>query len=145
MFGFGNKRAAAVDEAERYIRSMFAGLGGVEAKQLANQVFADPYVAGFLQVLTVHAVAGVFHSRMPDQTTITAILAAALDRMGPGYGAVVVKGLAEIGNSAHPLHANYLSGRYDGSEHVRALLASDEIIRNERFRSFRNFVTRHYL
>ncbi len=145
MFGFGDKRAAAVDEAELYIRSMFAGLGDAEGKPLPNQVFTDPYVAGFLQVLTVHAVAGVYHSRMPDQTTIAAIMVEALDRVYPGYGAAVVKGLVQIGNPAHPLHANYLTGRLDGSEHVRTLLASDEIIRNERFRSFRDFVTRHYL
>ncbi|MGB3335538.1 MAG: hypothetical protein WBA73_00015 [Devosia sp.] len=145
MFGFGNKRASALDEAERYIGSMFAGLGGVDGRQLPNQVFADPYVAGFLQVLTVHAVAAIYHARMPDQATIDAITAAALDRMVPGYGAVASKSLAEIANPAHALHANYLSGRRDGSEHIRTLLASDEIVRNERYQSFQDFVSRHYL
>jgi hypothetical protein len=47
MFGFGDKRAAAVDEVELYIRSMFAGLGGAGGQPMAKQVFTDPYVAGF--------------------------------------------------------------------------------------------------
>ena len=63
----------------------------------------------------------------------------------PDIAVVAVKGLDEFSDPTHPLHANYLSGCRDGSEHVRAVLASDEIIRNERFRSFRDFVTMHYL
>lgn len=144
MFGFGNKRAAAVDEAERYLRSLFTGLGEGEA-HLPHQVFADPYVVGFLQVLTVHSVANVYISRMPEPAAIAAIMAEALDRLAHGYGASAVKSLAEFGNPAHPLHAKYVSGRSDGSEHVRALLATDEVVRNERFHAFRAFVSRHYL
>lgn len=145
MFGFGDKRAAAVDEAERYIRSIFAGLGGEEGKLLPRQLFADPYVAGFLQVLTIHAVAVAYRSRMPEQATIAAIMAAALDRMFPGHGTTALESLAGAANPQHSLHAKYLSGRHDGSEHVRALLASDEIIRNEKFQSFRNVVNSHRL
>jgi hypothetical protein len=145
MFGFGDKRAEAVDETERYIKSMFAGLGDAEEQAFPDGALADPYVAGFLQVLTVHSVATVYLTRMPDEPALAEIVASALDRIAPGRGAVLRKGLAEFGDPAHPQHAAYVSGRRDGSEHVRALLASDEIARNQRYHSFRDFVERHYL
>lgn len=145
MFGFGDKRAAAVDEAERYIRAMFTGLGGVEGEHLPQAAFADPYVAGFLQVLTVHSVA-VFHlTRMPDQTAIVAVMAEALDRIAPGFGAAAAKGLAESSDPGHALHAQYSNGRHDGSEHIRTLMATDDIARDKPHRAFRDYVSRHYL
>ena len=59
MFGFGQKREKATEEAELYLRSIFAGLSEIKEEGLPGQVFADPYVAGFLQVPTTQAVANV--------------------------------------------------------------------------------------
>lgn len=145
MFGFGDKWTEAVDETERYMRSMFAGLGGDEGTAVPAEALADPYVSGFLQVLAVHSVATVYFSHMPNAEAVSDIMASALDRMALGYGAIVRKGIAELDDPLHPEHAVYMSGRRDGSEHVRALLASDEVVRNGRYHSFRDFVAGHYL
>lgn len=144
MFGLGNKRAKAVDETELYLKSIFAGLVETSGEAEASRAFADPYVAGFLQVLTTHAVATVYRFRMPDTGTINNIMGEALDRMAFGYGATARKGLAEFGNATHELYEQYLRGRHDGSEHVRTLFTSDGVARNEPHRKFREYVKRHY-
>ena len=143
MLGFADKRVKAVEETELYMRSMFAGLVAPD-ERLPVQVFADPYVAGFLQVLATHSVATAYLFRTPDTTTINEVLEQCLDRMVPGGGATVRLTLAAASVSAHPLHANYLAGRHDGSEHVRTLLASDEIARNEQHEAFRSVVKRYF-
>lgn len=145
MFRFGNKNARALDEAQKYIRSMFAGLGEAEGKHLPRQAFTDPYMIGFLQVLTTHSVATVYHSCMPNKATITSILAAALDRLFPGNGTAVSMRLSAVSNPVHPEHGAYLSGRHDGSEHVRALLASYDNLGSRTFSSFRDHVKQHHL
>lgn len=144
MFGFAGKRAKAVDEVELYVRSMFAGLGD-EDGPLPEAVFADPYVTGFLQVLTVHAVANVYRWRLPGEAAVTGIMLEALDRLGPGYGAAARKGLASIGYTAHPLHESHLAGRELGADHVATLFVHDGIARNEPHHSFREYVRKRYL
>ena len=144
MFGFRNKRAKATDEAVLYLRSMFAGLLEIEDEGLPDRVFSDPYVAGFLQVLTTHAVANVYRWRMPETTTINEILEEGLTRLR-GHGATARRTLEQSSAPTHVLHAQYLDGRRDGSEHVRTLFTSDGIARNAPHQSFRSYVKRHYL
>jgi hypothetical protein len=74
MFGFRNKQAKAADEAELYLRSMFTDVTGGNEEHLPDRVLADPYVAGFLQVLTTHAVANVYRWRMPNAAAINEVL-----------------------------------------------------------------------
>lgn len=144
MFGFGNNRSKAVDEVELYLRSMFAGLfegeGGIPAR-----VLEDPYVAGFLQVLTTHAVATVHRLRMPDAVTIDDIYEESLELMAPGHAAVARKVLDEVSVPTSPLHAQYLRGRQDGAEHVRTFFTNDGVARNNWHQAFRDHVTRSYL
>lgn len=144
MFGLG-KKEAAVNDADKYMRSMVAGLGAIEGKKLPSQAFADPYVAAFLQVLVVHATAVVYKGKMPDQMTVAGIMAAAMERMVPGYGSAVVNGVVEIGNPSHAQHTHYQVGRKEGTDYVRALMAGDQVSQDEAMRSFREYLTKHYL
>ena len=145
MFCFRDKRTAAIDEAGLYLRSIFANLTGLDGSPLPREVFADPYVIGFLQVLTTHAVAGVYHAGMPDQAGVVAIMITALNRMGARYGATARKNLTECGNPASRQHARYLEGRHDGSHHVWLGMATDEIARTQSYHAFREYVASHYL
>ncbi len=145
MFSFKNKRARAADEVALYLQSLFTGLIEEDGERLSDQVFADPYVAGFLQVLTTHAVANIYHFRMPDSTTINDILEECLNRLVPGCGATFRRTLDQSSAPTHPLHARYIGGRHIGSEHVQTLFTNDGISRNEHHRSFRNYLKSHYL
>lgn len=137
IFGLG-KKEAAIQDAEKYMRTMFAGM------QVPNQVFGDPYIAAFLQVLAVHATNVVYKGNLPDQMTVAAIMAASLDKMVPGYGLAVVKGLVEVGNPAHASHTNYTVGRSEANQYVKALIVGDQVTAHEMMQSFREFATRNY-
>jgi hypothetical protein len=145
MFGFRSKRDKAVEQAELYLRSIFAGLAGPQGEPLPVRTFADPYVVGFLEVLTTHAVATVYRFRMPDAAALTAIMAEALDRMAFGYGGAARSAVIQHGSPTGELHHQYLRGREDGVEHVRTLFTHDGIARNGPHRMFRDYVKRHYL
>ncbi len=71
-------------------------------------------------------------------------MAAALDKMVPGYGIKIVEGVIEVGNSGHAFHTNYIVGRNEANEYVKALIVGDQVTANEMMRSFRDFVTRNY-
>jgi len=144
MFGFGNKQAAAIDETDLYIRSILSGLGE-EARPLPPELFADPYVLGFLELLTVHATATVYRYRTPKPEKLAAIMASAVDRIVPGSGNSVGKLLAELKDPADPDHADYRRGREDGSAHVHNLMATDEIARNQRYHAFRAYIEARFL
>ena len=143
VFGHQDKRPAAVEEAALYIRSMFAGLE--ETGPLPREAFADPYVVGFLQVLTTHSVAVVYRSAMPDEAEIVAIMADAIDRLYPGSGSTARMGAVDYGNPLSPRHDGYRRGRHDGSEHVRRLLTTFENMGDERHRAFQDHVRRCHL
>ena len=145
MFWFGNKRDKAVEQAELYLRSIFSGLAPPDGEPLPSRTFADPYVVGFLEVLTTHAVATVYRFRMPDPQAIVAIMAEALDRMAFGYGGAARSAVIQHGSPTGELHHQYQRGREDGVEHVRTLFVHDGIARNEPHRMFREYVRRHYL
>lgn len=144
MFGLGKKERAA-EEAERHIRVLFAGLGALEGKAVPNQCFADPYVSAFLQVLTLHATTLIFRDRMPDQVTMTGIMAAALDKIVPGYGLGIVRGVVSVADPSHPLHLNYSVGRREGNAYVVSILREDYSASQDLILSFRQFVSRNYL
>ncbi|MBJ3784953.1 hypothetical protein [Devosia sediminis] len=145
MFGFEDKRPAAVEQAGLYIGSMFFGFEEKLGGPLPRQVFTDPYVVGFLEVLTTHAVAVVYMSGMPDQDTVVDIMAEALDRAWPGAGSAARMRLVEASNSVSPFHAEYRRGRHDGSEHVRRLLTTYENMGDERHKAFRDHVAQTHL
>ena len=147
MLGTGKKRRKAVEQAELYLASMFTGLAGPEGRPPPYQAFADPYVAGFLEVLTTHAVATVYRYFMPGTDAVRSIMGEAIDRIWPGegYGATARHGLTGYAKPAHALHAQYQRGREAGVEHVRTLFISDGIARNEPHRMFRDYLKAHYL
>lgn len=144
MFGFEDKRPAAVEEARLYIRSMFAGLGDADGT-VPHEIFADPYVAGFLQVLSTHAVAVAYKSGMPGQADVVSIMAEALNRLQEGAGSTALLSVMAFADPLNRRHDDYRRGRHDGSEHVRRLLSSYENMGDERHEAFQAYVVSHFL
>ncbi len=144
MLGFGKTRLAIAD-AETYCRAMVSGFDRLHKKPVPNQMFADPYVMGFLQQIVMHAATVAHHGKPPKPKIMSNIMTSAMDRIVPGFGKHLVVGLQDVVNPEHSMHLNYQVGRREGVTYVIALNQGDEEKQLEMMQSFRDFVVRNYL
>ena len=143
MFGFG-KPERTVSTAEKHFKLMIAGLAEIHGKPIPNQVFADAYVYAFFQQLVMLSVLEVFGKAI-DPVKAAAIMAAALDRIVPGYGIEIVKSASTIANPSNSMYQHYSIGNNEGKQLTIALMNDDLVTQHEMMKSFRDYVVRNYI
>lgn len=146
MFGFFTRKRLverAVTDAVYCCNGMFAGLE-IYGKPVPKQVFADPYIIGFLQQLIIHAVF-INQRRVDDGKTMLAVSEATLEALAPGFGQTLMSALVDLNDPSNALHTNYKIGRREGLHYTIALMDNDVATWQANMLSFRSFVKRNYL
>lgn len=135
VFGWG-KKGAATNLAEMSVRQLLTGLDRVP-----DEIFADPYVAAFVQMVVVRASLIEYSGTPPRPHELAHIFAKTIDRFAPGYGQTVAEGIAASARADHEYHSSYMAGHSHGSQYVKATTDKDAELA---VASLREFLCRNY-
>ncbi len=139
MFGYF-KWKRIVGQNLSFIMGLLAPLG----EKIPNQCFADPYVLGFLQIVTVNFVLELKPNSTPAY--ISSIFLYTLETIIPQLKGKVQDMLVTVNDSSHPYFANYSVGRTEGSilmKSRKGLVSAEE--GKIALESFYNFIRRNYI
>ncbi|HEY0236159.1 MAG TPA: hypothetical protein VGC86_14050 [Afipia sp.] len=146
MFGFF-KFKKTVDYATKYVLTMIAPAQQTAALRqtgFPNAVFADAYILGFLQILVMHA-ANESQGKALQASHQKMVFEGVLNQLVPGLGQQMEMALMQLNTLGVRGNENYLVGRREAHEYVRALMSGDDANAQRISLAFTDFIKRNHL